>query len=607
MSCSNIPNWNLNEGNFKDQYGNERSWFDCGQFYFDGTFNVVKFPKGMSLYHGSPALVWYNAFAPLGPEYFQLNKSNKLTTEDRKILKENISTPAIKSVLERRQAISTGWYGNLTLAKQYSATGQVADPSSNEQIVCGNNCVAAFKLKSDAIFVNMYDPFNLKVLVESREIPGSIIDLIVSAQITGDNKNTDPDNIIRDLRKAVDKKINIDPTDESQHAFHPMRRYVGATRRITMRRQDLSDPYTLPNYLVGYFNGKGYAGYTNPETPYVDKSGVPTGKLRFGELVFGKSVLNYLKRDYLNKNDWQRSTISLAPETVRDLINDLSNYKTTNIDFHAGDLLEHSVWTAMYADRIYESDSSLKEWGEGIPKGDSMRRFIAVAAFLHDIGKAGDLEYIYYDKPAHPYTGADYLKGTRPYLYTVDGVKKTLDIKQLMSELQLPPGPYDRILICLVENHWKFGEYMSKLANDNAIAKAREFVDDIIGSLKNNGLHIIVEKKKELDIFFRIQILLSASDVLAAKPYNDHKNIRVLSSHVKSVTKGIKHDSNEYLQAVNKIPTVYINEVSEPLKYVSNRSQVHRGGDKYKDFKYDTVGIAFRKMILTLVDSTLVQ
>ena len=31
----------------------KRNYFDCGEYFFDGTFNVVKFRKGLTIFHGS--------------------------------------------------------------------------------------------------------------------------------------------------------------------------------------------------------------------------------------------------------------------------------------------------------------------------------------------------------------------------------------------------------------------------------------------------------------------------------------------------------------------------------------------------------------------------
>ena len=44
-----------------------RNYFDCGTYFFDGNFNVVKFPKGMTIYHGSFPLANAVVGFPVGP------------------------------------------------------------------------------------------------------------------------------------------------------------------------------------------------------------------------------------------------------------------------------------------------------------------------------------------------------------------------------------------------------------------------------------------------------------------------------------------------------------------------------------------------------------
>ena len=44
--------------------------------------------------------------------------------------------------------------------------------------------------------------------------------------------------------------------------------------------------------------------------------------------------------------------MSISTE-FRDLIKDFEKYKTTNTDFHAGDLIEHSTWAAFYVNDLF--------------------------------------------------------------------------------------------------------------------------------------------------------------------------------------------------------------------------------------------------------------
>lgn len=602
-ACQHIPNWKKND-HIEDQYGNKRSWFECGTFYFDGVFNVVKFPKGMSLYHGSPTLVWYNAVAPVGSSYYISSDENKMTQDEKSKLRDpKVSTEEKRKLLKSKQAMSTGWFGDLNIAQRYSADFTVPDPKTGEKRVCGNNCIAAFKLTRDAVFVDIYDPFNLTVLVNS-DMPKYLKDILVQAQITGTRSDSDPTNHIRDAQQLVNQKLDPDTTSHLQYAFHPMKRFLAKTRRQSMRRRELPDQYVLPNFLVREFTDMGYAGFINPETPYLDSRGEQTGRTRFGEIVFGKSLFEYVKRDYFNEYDWQYNALKGAPETVKKLINDMGKYATSNIDFHAGDLLDHSVWTMFYADHIYMGDSKYRQWAEGIPRTDSMRKFISTVAFLHDIGKGGDDDYLYYDKPDHPEVGSGYIDGNLDYRLA-DGT--SLNVMRVLSELGVGP-PYDRVISVIVSNHWLFGEVMIRINKDGlSISEgAKQYVNVVMKDLYYYRLSAITEDPKSLDLFFRILMLVSAADVLGSQPFNTHVKFRNLSDEIKLATRGISRHTDKYIATVNKLPKVKINERSEVFPFLSNRSQVHRGGlgTNYQRFKYDDTGLSLRSEVLKLVRPT---
>lgn len=68
--------WNWKSGDYyidttQAGYPITRNYFDCGTYFFDGTFNVVKFPKGMTLYHGSGMLANAVVEFPVGIDYYK--------------------------------------------------------------------------------------------------------------------------------------------------------------------------------------------------------------------------------------------------------------------------------------------------------------------------------------------------------------------------------------------------------------------------------------------------------------------------------------------------------------------------------------------------------
>lgn len=95
MACNDINStiWNWKSG---DQYlgsiGQLKipfNYFSCGTYYFDGSFRVVKFPKGMILYHGSGAIANAGVEFPLGKDFYDPEQEYKMTNNElnKKFLK----------------------------------------------------------------------------------------------------------------------------------------------------------------------------------------------------------------------------------------------------------------------------------------------------------------------------------------------------------------------------------------------------------------------------------------------------------------------------------------------------------------------------------------
>ena len=150
------------------------------------------------------------------------------------------------------------------------------------------------------------------------------------------------------------------------------------------------------------------------------------------------------------------STPLLATNTLADLLEDFKNYTTTNIEFHSGDLYQHSMWVAN-AVTHFAQEGSL--WVEGLSPHDL--RIACFAAIIHDMGKAGDGVYSYSDKPLHPREGFDDLIGTRAYQLAGGG---TFDFKAMFDSLDLDEN--DQALIkVLAGSHWNFGQVMKEEKN----------------------------------------------------------------------------------------------------------------------------------------------
>ena len=183
--CNKLKNWNWKEGQvFKDDsikfgyydingnviIGNEfqRNYFDCGMYYFDGVFNVVKFSKGMTLYHGSGLLANNVVLFPVGKEYYDAydltgrKKSPYINTQN--LLTVAVSSDeSIEEIISQNIPITAGWYADIGTAKIYSqSVNPVVNKAQNIANNCKDNCVFAYRLKEDIIMFLLDDDYKIK-------------------------------------------------------------------------------------------------------------------------------------------------------------------------------------------------------------------------------------------------------------------------------------------------------------------------------------------------------------------------------------------------------------------------------------------------------------
>jgi len=179
-----------------------------------------------------------------------------------------------------------------------------------------------------------------------------------------------------------------------------------------------------------------------------------------------------------------------------DLITDMQEYKTTNAEFHAGDLYEHSMWVEQIIAEWFDEKSP---WCQGLEK---YKNVLALAGFLHGIGKAGDRIFIFNDKPDHAQVGFDYLNGSSAYSLK-NG--KILDFKALFNQMHVPMS--DRVLITVLTGiHLDFGLMVMR---DNNL---QGFLDKLTKLALSAGYGSIDET------LVRMSILIGAADARGSQP-----------------------------------------------------------------------------------------
>ena len=555
--CSNI-NFDFESGDiFTEEIGPiieiNRTYFDCGVYYFDGRFNVVKFPKNMIIYHGSGNMVRYNSEYPVGINYYDKTNSVNINSIDlRRIGEPNFS---IYKEISSLYNIDASWFGNLDIGKLYSNR----EPDKD---ICGNDCVLAYKLKNDISMILLGDDYNIAKILFDPNVPQNIkIHLMYMYSIT------DPSNF-----DIVEDSI----------PFNRIRYFEKNRRSVT------DNDKKVVNWLCNKYIKTGeYSGIAGPPIKSTFH-----GDVFHLELIFCNAI-EHLVRDLENVNDWQyNSRSSQIPPYVKIYIEQLKIYKTLNINFHAGDLYEHSVWSLLYTEYLMKYIFDITRY-INLPE-DELKYFskmIGVSAFLHDIGKlqydnTSFFEYpyiFYYSKEDHPFVGYEYLKKTMDYCILDENFECSgdiLDIDNLINDfgisLDADSKQFIRIMSLL---HWEFGDVLKDYNNNptNLDNYAIEYINKVFSVLDTYNEII---PNEQIYLYFYGLIVISIGDILASQSYSSVNNYPFVD---------LKKRNGRF------------NKYSELFPYISNVPKTHAGGDVVERSNLTTTGFQLANIVLNII------
>jgi hypothetical protein len=235
--------------------------------------------------------------------------------------------------------------------------------------------------------------------------------------------------------------------------------------------------------------------------------------------------IKWLKRNLTNPLDWQHANLKDAPIEIARLLDQMALYKSTNVDFHAGNLLEHSIWSLLFAEQLV-----LNMPKYGMPDPDTQRK-IAAAAFIHDIGKMApnndkvtkrSHDYVYFSIPDHTEIGGDYIRGTRPLPILDKNMNQigAFNIYDLLGELGFRQEDLDN-LAKIIDLHWELGNYIQRWQGYDDLKTVDAYIDHVGYS---------AEGPKPF-MFFYALIVVSIADVLASQPYGMNNLTAELNHH----------------------------------------------------------------------------
>ena len=182
--------------------------------------------------------------------------------EKEDIRKGKLSQKEISDLLVSKQPIGISFFGDYGVASSYSATeGFELEPG--KKLSCGRNCISAYQLKKKAIFVDIFDPFNIVIIMGEDYLSEKAKEIISKTYNIKDvNQFIDLARSMNPVTKEV--RVEDDPSQNLSYAYHPLKRFIGKNlTRETLREEN----YLVPNELMEVFLNFGYAGYANPRTP----------------------------------------------------------------------------------------------------------------------------------------------------------------------------------------------------------------------------------------------------------------------------------------------------------------------------------------------------
>jgi hypothetical protein len=482
MSCANIK-WkqgydmgNINIGDVEYRL----NYFSCGKYFFDGNFNVVEFPEGMSIYHGSKSLPRANVRFPVGVEFYKPHdisaKSNLPYDFTQKVAS---SDQSIEEVLSNYIPVIETWFANPKTSLIY------AKSSDN---------IFAYKLTKPTKFLILDDNFNLAKLLTSSSVP-SRSKYYLRLMFTL------PDTVKPELDKKEYGKIQL------------------SDKKI--RKSVYSWDREFAKFVCDIFP-KDYAGYcANVQVFY----GIPIFHLEF---MFC-NPFNYIERDLNNSIDWQHNPIYnpilQSGDILQQYLTQLSYYKSTNVEFHSGNLIEHSIWCLLFTE-----DLLTKPIGEKYQiKNQQLAKVITATSFIHDIGKMApwkcykrEHDLIYFAIKEHPQFGKEFINGTRNLPLLDMDMKEVgiFDVKKLLIRLGIQEIDINHIAD-LVGHHWDFGAFLIQYSKGNT--NAVDAYIDFIG------------RTRSWEYFYSL-IIISMADVMSAQPFIGAGSKNITSKYFPEIT-----------------------------------------------------------------------
>tara|TARA_B110000114_G_scaffold185838_1_gene235459 strand:- start:5141 stop:8407 length:3267 start_codon:yes stop_codon:yes gene_type:complete len=373
--------------------------FSLASYFYDGYFNIMKLPKGLSFYHGSWKLAKALAFMPLGRNYFSTLYSNGPSLPE--ILDSGIVFKQSEKFWEKLSTYGSpipSWMSFLSVANLYSKRQNYQLPDGslayNDVIECNNlktvylsgqqiqarKCVLAFETTREINLVLLEDVVNItKILTSINQLQQN--DWVELIAVLNETENANPGyfviNSIETFRKAI-SLVCFGPTEfppnnarinfnnigvrsinsgvdkfGGQFEFYDTQNNARVSfNRVSHYNYDITTGIALcwliNKIRTNYYDGMGNSWSWRPDV--VNNAALRTSLKGLPDYhhpeLFLCNASACLKRQYENPVDWQYQNYEILPPLTKKHFKSIDkvlfNYKT-----YKGDLIDISIWTSL--------------------------------------------------------------------------------------------------------------------------------------------------------------------------------------------------------------------------------------------------------------------
>jgi len=491
-----------------------RNIFDCGEYFFDGVFNVVRFKKGLNLYHGSGILANNLIEFPIGVQYY-INDTNIIHDTENLMSVVGSSQEEIESIISENYIISPSWYGDVQTAKMYSQA-----TSENNSLYFNEGYVMAYELKNDAVFFLLDDDYNIAKILSS------------------------PENIVStEIKETIIKMFSLENSIPYLVDNRPFTRilYYNKQRKSEVIVDKIFAEWICKNIITPY----GYGGYGAT----IQTTEHHAGFFHY-EIIFC-NAFKWLKRNLKNENDWQYSDTT-QNKPLKELVSEYSHYKSLNIGFHSGNLLEHAVWSLLWAEDIV----NLPPFRDIL--SDEQKRITCLTSFLHDIGKMqpnssenlgkvnGDIYY--FSIKDHASVGQKYVRGVKELISVIDG--SVINLKPMFEKMHIS-DTYIKIIGKIILYHQDFGITLGEIQSDPINVEV--YIDNFIQKIRLDTIRNNDTKK----IFVAMLLAVSIADMYAMQPYGVNRLTNQNTIQKIIETRESLNARSKYFPEIGNLPKKY--------------------------------------------------